>query len=64
MGWYILHYFESGWGPLESSCKHGNKPSDSIKCSEILEHLRKLAASQEELSSVELVSFVHSRKDF
>jgi hypothetical protein len=24
-------------GPVESSCEHGNEPSGSIKCSEILE---------------------------
>jgi hypothetical protein len=40
----------------EGSCEHGNEPSGSVKCWEVLEHLLQLAASQEELSSMELVS--------
>jgi hypothetical protein len=34
MGWY-----GSGYGPMEGSCEHGNEPSGSIKCWEILEYL-------------------------
>jgi hypothetical protein len=35
----------------EGSCEHGNEPSGSIKCWEVLEWLPILAASQEGLSS-------------
>jgi hypothetical protein len=35
MGWYGLDRY----GPVEGSCEHGNEPSDSIKCSEVLEWL-------------------------
>jgi hypothetical protein len=37
---------------VEGSCEHGNEPSGSIKCREVLE----LAASQEGLSSMKLGS--------
>jgi hypothetical protein len=29
----------SGKGPVAGSCKHGNEPSDSIKCREFLDWL-------------------------
>jgi hypothetical protein len=41
---------------VEGPCEHGNKPSGSIKCWEILGAVQ-LAVSQEGLSSMELVSF-------
>jgi hypothetical protein len=41
---------------VEGPCEHGNEPSGSIKCWEILEWLRKLVASQEGLNSMELVN--------
>jgi hypothetical protein len=41
---------------VEGSCEYGSEPSGSIKCWEILEQLAQLAASQEGLSSMELVS--------
>jgi hypothetical protein len=28
---------ETGWGPVEGSCEHGNEPSGSIKFWEVLE---------------------------
>jgi hypothetical protein len=34
-----LHWSGSGYGPVEGSCKHGNEPSGSIKCCEVLEYL-------------------------
>jgi hypothetical protein len=37
MGWYGLDSSTSGYGPVEGSCKHGNEPSGSMKCWEILE---------------------------
>jgi hypothetical protein len=37
MGWYGLNRSGSGQGPIEGSCEHGNEPSDSIKCWEVLE---------------------------
>jgi hypothetical protein len=40
----------SGSGPVEGSCEHGNEPSGSIKCWEVLEQL---ATPQEGLSSIE-----------
>jgi hypothetical protein len=40
---------------VEGPCEHGNEPSGSIKCWEIPKYLPKLAASQEGLSSMELV---------
>jgi hypothetical protein len=30
-------YIDSGYGSVEGSCEHGNEPSGSIKCWEILE---------------------------
>jgi hypothetical protein len=38
------------------SCEHGNGPSGSIKCREIIVVAAQLADSQERLSSMELVS--------
>jgi hypothetical protein len=42
---------------VASFCEHGNEPSGFIKCWEILEQPAQLAASQEGLSSMELVIF-------
>jgi hypothetical protein len=39
----------------EGSCEHGNEPSGSIKCWEILRVAPQLAASQEGLSCMELI---------
>jgi hypothetical protein len=41
---------------VEGSCQHGSEPSGSIKYLEILGVAERLAVSQEELSSMELVS--------
>jgi hypothetical protein len=38
--YYLLNTIwepSSGQGPVEGSCEHGNEPSGSIKCWEILE---------------------------
>jgi hypothetical protein len=40
------------------SFEHYNEPADSITYWEILEELRKLATSQEELSSMKLVTSI------
>jgi hypothetical protein len=40
---------------VAGSCEHGDEPSDSIKCGEILDYLSVLLASQEGLCSTELV---------
>jgi hypothetical protein len=37
MGWYGLDRSGSGQRPMEDSCEHGNEPSGSIKCWEVLE---------------------------
>jgi hypothetical protein len=37
MGWWGLDRSDSGQGPVEDSSEHNNKPSDSIKCSEVIE---------------------------
>jgi hypothetical protein len=37
MEWSGLDRFGSGYGPVEGSCEHGNEPSGSIKCWEVLE---------------------------
>jgi hypothetical protein len=37
MGWYGLDRSGSGKGPVEGFCEHGNEPSGSIKCWEVLE---------------------------
>jgi hypothetical protein len=37
MGWYGQDRSDSGLGPVEGSCEHGNEPSGSIKFWEILE---------------------------
>jgi hypothetical protein len=42
VGWYELDRSGSGYGPLEGSCEHGNEPSGSIKCWEVLEKLHNL----------------------
>jgi hypothetical protein len=42
---------------VAGSCEHGNEPSGSIKCGEILDKLSVLLASQEGLCSMELVSY-------
>jgi hypothetical protein len=39
MGWYGLDRSGSGWAPVEGSCEHGDEPSGSIKCWEVLEWL-------------------------
>jgi hypothetical protein len=39
MGWCGLDRSGSGLGPVEGSCEHGNEPSGSIKCWEVLEWL-------------------------
>jgi hypothetical protein len=52
MGWYGLDLSGCGYEPVESSCEHGNEPSAFIKCWEV----EQLAASQEGLTSVELVN--------
>jgi hypothetical protein len=36
MGRYALDRSSSGQGPVEGSCEHGNEPSGSIKCCEVL----------------------------
>jgi hypothetical protein len=53
----------SGQGPVEGSSEHGNEPSGPIKHWEILGVAERLAASQEGLSSTELVTFLDSRQD-
>jgi hypothetical protein len=35
--WYGLDLTGSKYGPVQGSCEHGNKLSDSIKCREVLE---------------------------
>jgi hypothetical protein len=40
VGWLLADYTAlsgSGQGPMEGSFEHGNEPSGSIKCCEILE---------------------------
>jgi hypothetical protein len=37
MGWYGLNSSGSGYGQVEGSCEHGNKPLGSIKCWEMFE---------------------------
>jgi hypothetical protein len=37
---------------VEGSCEHGNEPSGSIKCWEVLEVAAQLVASLEGLSSI------------
>jgi hypothetical protein len=39
MGWCGLDLSGSGLGPVKGSCEHGDEPSGSIKCWEILEQL-------------------------
>jgi hypothetical protein len=37
MEWYGLNWSVSGYGAVEGSCEHGNEPSGSINCWEVLE---------------------------
>jgi hypothetical protein len=37
MGWYGLDSSGSGQGLVEGPCEHGNEPSGSMKCWDILE---------------------------
>jgi hypothetical protein len=39
MGWYGLDRSGSGQGPVKGSCDHGDEPSGSIKCWDVLEWL-------------------------
>jgi hypothetical protein len=57
MGCYGLRSSGSGQGQLEGSYEHRNEPSSFIKCWGILEWLIDWAASQEELSSMELFTY-------
>jgi hypothetical protein len=43
---------------VEGSCEHGNESLVSIKCWEVHDQVAKLAASQEGLSSMELVKLL------
>jgi hypothetical protein len=36
-GWYVPDGSGSGQGPVRGYCEHGNEPSGSIKCWEVLE---------------------------
>jgi hypothetical protein len=36
MACYGLDWCGWGWGPVESSCEHGDEPLGSIKCWEVL----------------------------
>jgi hypothetical protein len=33
MGWYKMDLSDSGWGPVEESCEHGNEPLVSLLAS-------------------------------
>jgi hypothetical protein len=48
---------------VEGSCEHGNEPSCAIKFWKVLEQLAQLAASQEELSTMELVMILRAYKN-
>jgi hypothetical protein len=52
-----LNQDDLGHRPEEGSCRHGNEPSDSIKCWEFLE---KLLTSTKGLSSIQLIIFNHN----
>jgi hypothetical protein len=41
---------------VEGSCEHGNEPSGSIKCWEVLRVAAQLVASQEGLNTMKSVS--------
>jgi hypothetical protein len=41
---------------VEGSCEHGNETSGSINCCEVFKVVAQLAATQEGLSSMKLVS--------
>jgi hypothetical protein len=56
-----LFFTGSGKGTVAGFCEHGNEPSGSIKGREFLDQLSVLLSpSQEELSSMELVSWLDS----
>jgi hypothetical protein len=40
IGWYGLDRSDSGFAPVEGFCEHGNEPSGSIQCLEILGYLK------------------------
>jgi hypothetical protein len=40
MGWYGLDRSGPGYGPVNGSCEHANKPSGFMKCWEVLEWLQ------------------------
>jgi hypothetical protein len=44
IGWNGVCVYQSGsgYGPVEGSCEHGNDPSGSIQCWEVLEYLHNL----------------------
>jgi hypothetical protein len=60
MGWCELDSSDSGLGQVESSCEFGNEPSGSIKWRGTIEVAAQLVTSQVELSSIELVSYIHA----
>jgi hypothetical protein len=39
IGWDGMDWIDlaPGYGPVDDSCEHGNEPSGSIKCWEVLE---------------------------
>jgi hypothetical protein len=39
IGWDVVDWVDQAQGPLEGSCEHGDEPSGSIKCWEVLEWL-------------------------
>jgi hypothetical protein len=39
IGWGGMDWIDLAQGPVEGACKHGNEPSGSIKCLEILQWL-------------------------
>jgi hypothetical protein len=53
IGWGIMDWIDvdQDW----NQCEHGNEPSGSIKCWEVLEFTVRLAASQEGFISMELL---------
>jgi hypothetical protein len=55
MGWYGLDWSGSELGAVESSCEHCNEALGSIKCGSS-SVAAQLAASQDGLSSMKLVS--------
>jgi hypothetical protein len=57
VGCYRLDTSVSGQGPLTGCCEHGNEPTGSIKCWEILEEVRDWWLLKKHLS---LVSYLVS----